>query len=298
MREALNWDEFRLVRAIAEAQSLSGAAERVGLNASTLFRRLAALEARLGVKLFERERAGYRPTAAGEDMAALAGLIGDTIGEFERRVAAEDVKLSGRVRVATLASLGALVMPGICVELAALHPALHIELHCAEGSLDALQVEADIAIRCLKAAPAGFANVRRVAPMPWALYAAEGTAVTSALGPVWIAPCDSFGPPLARQWIERHVEPWRLAASASNEMVMAELAARGLGAALLPCYVAACKPQLRRIGEADPELDGDLWLIATERGGRTPRVRAAFEFIGDALERRRPWFEGERVVGA
>ena len=70
MSDSLNWDEFRIVRAIAESHSLYGAAERLGLNHSTMFRRLTALETRLGFKLFERERSGYRPTAGGEDMVA------------------------------------------------------------------------------------------------------------------------------------------------------------------------------------------------------------------------------------
>ena len=84
-RTRSNWDEFRIVKAIAETQSLAGAAERLGLNHSTMFRRLTALEARLGLRLFDRERSGYRRTAAGEDMVALATLMGGLIAEFERR---------------------------------------------------------------------------------------------------------------------------------------------------------------------------------------------------------------------
>ena len=76
MNSALDWDEFRLVKAIADARSLVGAAEALGLNHSTIFRRLGAIETAIGARLFERSRAGYQPTAAGEEMIALADRDG------------------------------------------------------------------------------------------------------------------------------------------------------------------------------------------------------------------------------
>ena len=65
MNGTLNWDEFRLVKAIADSRSLVGAAEKLGLNHSTVFRRLTALEADVGVRLFERSRSAIsRPPRA------------------------------------------------------------------------------------------------------------------------------------------------------------------------------------------------------------------------------------------
>jgi DNA-binding transcriptional LysR family regulator len=301
MTEPFNWDEFRIVRAIAEAQSLSGAAELLGLNHSTLFRRLAAMESRLGARLFDRERSGYRPTAAGEDMVALATLMGDTIAEFERRVGCNDLKLSGRVRVTTLMSLGAIIMPAICAALAVAHPGLHIELMLTESVLDLERGEADVALRGLSEPPQETLTGRRVAPLPWAIYAVpalmtgEGDAAPDA---PWIAPSESFGSAQARRWFDRHVESRRCSATASSDLLMAELAARGLGVALLPCYLGVSQPALRRAANADPEIEGDLWLMAHERALRTPRVRAVYDFLADELERRRAWFEGEAVVEA
>ena len=62
---SLAWDDFKLVRLIAEAKSLAGAAQRLGVNHSTVFRRLGQLEEALGTKLFERHRTGYALTPAG-----------------------------------------------------------------------------------------------------------------------------------------------------------------------------------------------------------------------------------------
>src|SRR5215208_2669438 len=73
----LAWDDFRLVKSIAEARGLAGAAEKLGVNHSTVFRRLGQIEERLGLKLFERHRTGYVLTTAGEEMAVLAARIDD-----------------------------------------------------------------------------------------------------------------------------------------------------------------------------------------------------------------------------
>ena len=296
MSEPLNWDEFRIVKAIAETHSLAGAAERLGLNHSTMFRRLTALEARLGMRLFERGRGGYQPTAAGADMAALATLMGDTIAEFERRVSQDEVKLSGLVRVTTLNTLGALVLPNLCLALRASHPDLQVELILTEATLDLCRGEADLALRAMKGPPAEPLTGRRVALLPWAIYAAEAQITPSgelAAGCPWVFPSDTFGPPAARRWLERNVERRQRAATANNEIALAELAARGVGAALLTCFVGAARAELTRVGVADPELDSELWLVAHPQALTAPHVRAVFDFMSSELEKRRSLFEGE-----
>ena len=104
MPSSVSWDDFRLVKAIADTKSLVGAAEGLGLNHSTVFRRLGSLEEQLGLKLFERARTGYTPTAAGEEMIRLAQRMDVDITDFERTIAGRDVKPAGELRVTTNAS--------------------------------------------------------------------------------------------------------------------------------------------------------------------------------------------------
>jgi DNA-binding transcriptional LysR family regulator len=295
MTEGLNWDEFRIIKAIAETHTLAAAGERLGLNHSTMFRRLTALEARLKVRLFERERSGYRPTAAGEDMIALAVLMGQTIEEFQRRVTGEGAKLSGVVRLTSVNSIGCLILPPIVAALLSEHPSLHLELLLEETPLDLERGEADLALRSLKGPlPGGLAG-RRIAALPWAIYAASSliTDDFQALSAPWISPSESFGPAEARRWLDRNVDMLRRVATASSDIAMSELAARGVGVALLPCYVGAAKPELRRVGKPDADLDRELWLVAHPQTLRIPRVRALYDFIGDELERNRHLFEDE-----
>lgn len=297
MTESLNWDEFRIVKAIAETHTLAAAGERLGLNHSTMFRRLTALEARLKVRLFERERSGYRPTAAGDDMIALAFLMAQTIEEFQSRVSGEGVKLSGLVRLTTVNSIGCLILPPIVAALRAEHPGLHLELALADTPLDLERGEADLALRSMKGPLPGGLTGRRIAALPWAIYAASslinGADDFRALSAPWIAPSEGSGPAQVRRWLDRNVDTSRRVATASGDIAMSELAARGIGVALLPCYVGAAKPELVRVGKADADLDRELWLVAHPQALRIPRVRALYDFIGDELERKRHWFEGE-----
>src|ERR1700681_4794632 len=128
MSETTTWDDFRLVKAIADSRSLGGAAAALGLNHSTVFRRLGALEQALGTHLFERARTGYAPTAAGEEMITLASRMGEEIVDFERKVAGRDVKPSGELRVTT--NDGALVhlLPPIFASFRQAYPGIRLDV--------------------------------------------------------------------------------------------------------------------------------------------------------------------------
>ena len=147
MTSELSWDEFRLVKAIADARSLVGAAERLGVNHSTVFRRLAAVEAAVGARLFDRSRAGYEPTAAGEDMIALATTMAESIIDFERRVAGRDVKPTGELSVTVAVGVGLHFMPAIVAQFQAANPGVVVELILANEALDLSRRVADVAVR-------------------------------------------------------------------------------------------------------------------------------------------------------
>src|SRR3954453_11717054 len=97
----LSWDDFRYVKAIADTRSLGGAAGELGVNHSTVFRRLAQIEERLGSRLFERSRAAHSLTPRGGGMGRLAERMGEDIIAFERRVTGHDLRPSGELRVTT-----------------------------------------------------------------------------------------------------------------------------------------------------------------------------------------------------
>ena len=217
MNSGLSWDEFRLVKSVAEARSLVGAAEILGVNHSTVFRRLAAVELAVGARLFDRSRAGYEPTAAGQEMIALASTMAELVLEFERRVAGRDIKPAGELTVTVPGAVGLHFMPVIVAQFQAQNPGVAVELILSNQTLDLSRRDADIAI-CLTNDPpetlVGGESAPRDGPSiveaTWPLFGFEAWLV-----PTFIGFGDNMGPSPARRWIETNVGPGRIVAKAN-----------------------------------------------------------------------------------
>jgi DNA-binding transcriptional LysR family regulator len=127
LHSRLNWDDLRLVLAIARAGTLSGAARTLEVTHSTVFRRLGAVEQEMGVRLFDRFRDGYAATTAGESAAEVAARIADEVLALERRLSGQDLRPSGTVRITTTDTIGALLMPHLNA-LRIAHPQIRLEV--------------------------------------------------------------------------------------------------------------------------------------------------------------------------
>src|SRR5579863_9065139 len=169
MNSPLNWDEFRLVKAVADSRSLVGAAESLGLNHSTVFRRLGSIETTLGAQLFERSRSGYEPTPAGEEMVTLATTMSESIIEFERHVAGRDVKPTGELRITTVDSVAVYLLGPILARFRSLYPGVHLDVILAAQNLNLSRRDADVAIRATNEPPEILVG-RRIGPIRWAIY--------------------------------------------------------------------------------------------------------------------------------
>ena len=296
MEAALSWDEFRLVKAIADSRSLGGAAALLGLNHSTVFRRLAALEEAVGAPLFERSRTGYDLTAAGDEMVALANQMADSNVEFERRVVGRDVKPTGRLRVTTVEAIGQQFMPSILTQFQAHNPGVVIDLILAERELNLSRRDADVAIRVTNDPPETLVG-RRICTVRWAVYCRRDRAdrIRSAASdevPSFIGFADDFGPPFARQWFEANVPPERLAARANSMHLILETIAHGFGAAPLPCFLGEQRVALARLGPTLREWDLGLWILTHSDLRRSARVRAFMDFAGAEMSKHRRIIEG------
>jgi DNA-binding transcriptional LysR family regulator len=295
MNAPLNWDEFRLVKAIADSHSLVGAAETLGLNHSTVFRRLGAIEAMLGAQLFERSRSGYEPTAAGEEMVALATSMSESIVDFERRVAGRDVKPTGELRVTTVDSIAVYLLAPILARFRQMYPGIQLDVILAAQNLNLSRRDADVALRVTNEPPETLIG-RKIGPMRWAIYASE--AVLAKYGDKaiaeadWIGFGDSFSAYAGKRWMERTVGQRRQVWRVNSVLSMAEAAAAGGGLALLPCFVGSAHDDLKRIGAPLADLDLDLWILTHPDLRQAARVRAFLDLVGAELLKARKILEG------
>lgn len=286
--------DLRLVLAIAEAGTLLGGAQRLGIDHSTAFRRLNALERRLGVRLFERARDGYTPTPAGEAAAAAASRVDQEIVDLERKLAGADLRPSGVVRV-TITDTGIDLLTPLLARFRATHPDIVLEVAVANAFFALTRREADVAIRASATAPED-SIARRIATVATAFYAAhtyrDAHKKHTLAEHDWLAPDDSLSHLGSAKWLKREIAPQRIVYRASSLVALHAAARNGLGVAPLPCFIGDRDPELVRVQPPLAEMDVALWLLIHPDLRRVARIRAFVDFMVAELERLRPLIEG------
>src|SRR6202035_5170634 len=143
----IDWDDVRYFLAVARGGSVRAAAERLGVNHSTVLRRIAQLEERLGVHMFEKLPSGYRLTAAGEEVLEFADQMEASSHLLETRVFGRDQSVRGLLRVTLAPPLAThLLMPDFA-DFARLHPDIEMEILSSGELANLTNREADVAIR-------------------------------------------------------------------------------------------------------------------------------------------------------
>src|SRR5262245_15171084 len=171
----LSWDDFRYVKAIADTRSLAGAAELLGVNHSTVFRRLGQIEQHLGSRLFERGRGGYAPTACGEQMVELAERMGDDIVVFERRITGQDLRPSGELRITASDTILLHLLTDVLVGFRRSYPESVLDVLVSNQRLNLSKRDSDVALRATYNSPDTLAG-RKVARIAWAVFGPQALA--------------------------------------------------------------------------------------------------------------------------
>lgn len=295
----LAWDDFRLIKAIADAGGLTGAAAALGVNHSTVFRRLGQIEDQLGHALFERRKTGYVATSAGEEMTALASRIDDDVTAFGRRLAGRDLAPSGELRITTTDTLYLHVLLPIFAAFRAAHPLIRLDIVIASQTLNLSRRDADVAIRASDS-PGETLVGRRIATLSWAVYARADAPTTEeeAADPRllfrrdWVALGDPLGYVKAARYVRDHVPAERIALRSSAVLGLTEAVERGIGIGPLPCFIADQRPGLVRLLPPDPDFSTGLWILTHPDIRHAPRVRAFMDFVGGELAKRKALIEG------
>src|ERR1700677_4288935 len=143
----IDWDDVRCFLAVARGGSVRAAAERLGVNHSTVLRRIAQLEERLGVHMFEKLPSGYRLRAAGEEVLEFADQMEASSHRLETRVFGRDQSVRGLLRVTLAPTLATHLLLPDFADFARLYPEVEIEVLSVEEPVNLTNREADVAIR-------------------------------------------------------------------------------------------------------------------------------------------------------
>lgn len=295
----LSWDDFRFVKAISDSRSLAGAAASLGVNHSTVFRRLGQIERQLGSRLFERGRGGYALTPSGEEMVELAERVGEDIISFERKITGRDLRPSGELRITTTDTILLHLLTDVLIGFRRTFPEILIDVVVSNAMLNLSKRDADVAIRAAYSQPETTSG-RRISRIGWAVFGAKHLAgmlsdpLADPLRHTWLTYGDPNATGRASRWLkERGIDEHRIVYRVNTMLGVAEAVAGGVGLALLPCFIGHALPGLAQLSPPLPEVQGELWLLTHPDLRNTARVRAFLDFCVAEFASRRTSIEGQ-----
>jgi DNA-binding transcriptional LysR family regulator len=287
-----DWNDLRHFLAVARHGSTIQAAKALGINQSTVHRRIAALERQLGRPLFERRPDGYRLTRLGEELRPIAQRVETDVTDFARHVASSDTELTGTLRVTCPETAGYRMMKSPLLD--AFHqryPGLRVELVMVDRILDLAKGEADIAFRTT--APQDDALVaRKIADVPWAVFASrsyvERHGAPKTLADIGKHDVIQFDGPIAdhtaARWMRTIAPNARVAARCTSTPALVLAVKSGAGVSPLPVIAVEREPDLVLLFDRIPALRLPFYLLIHRDMRRTPRVRAFCDFVTSEIK--------------
>lgn len=293
----MQWDDLRFVLAISRSTGLNSAAKLLGMNPSSVYRRMEALENNMGVRLFERLRSGYRLTVAGEELAEAAARIEVEALDVERRVLGTDMRLQGTIRLSVSEALLMHLLADLVQDFRAEYPDVVLEVALSDRYVDLSRRDADIVIRATASPPEHLVG-RSVGHVNGAAYAAKH--YLDAQGrdlPISAYDWIGYGGELATfsqaRWTERNVQAQQVRMRFDSISAVHDAVARGLGCAALPCFVADQDPLLERLPGTFEKSDVQLWVLTHADLRNSARIRAGLMFFGQRLSAHAETLAGE-----
>jgi DNA-binding transcriptional LysR family regulator len=280
----MEWSDLQVFLAAVRAGSYTAAGRLLDINRTTVGRRIDALEAALGVALFEDTPKGPGPTPAGQRLLAAATAMEREVASLQDDLAAPGL-MNAPIRIAGSAGIASEFLPEF-LEFRRENPACSIELVGDLDPLDAVTYRrADLAIALVRMPPLRLSGVQ-LAVLSQAPYARSDL-------PVDVSPL-GWGHEFAAALPGSH---W--AANPAGEIAekaglmtfntwpqMKQAAMAGLGSAVLWCFAAEAEPSLRRLAAPDPRHDCPLWLLHRAKAPPGPALRSLIAFLQKRLPER------------
>ena len=285
----LDWDDLRHFLAVARAGSTLGAARLLGVNQTTVARRVASLEAALGgAALCERRQAGYRLTEAGRRVLAHAERMEAEAATLVQLLASERRRVAGTVRATTSELLANVILVPFLQELRRAHPELRVQVIVDDRRLDLARGEADVALR------AGWGSLepglvgRRLCDSGWSVYCSRDYAARHGGAPTTpealrghqlVGGEGALAENPGLRWLEATAAGGEVTCRSNSLTNLIAAVRAGLGLAALPCFLADAEPDLIRCLPPVEAMRASLWLVTREELRDAPHIRTFLDAL-------------------
>lgn len=287
-----DWNDLKAFLAVARGGSTLAASKAMGVNQTTVARRIESLEQDLGFKLFERGQTGSRLTESGQALIADAELVERAAIRFSNQAAGQLRGASGALRLTTNELVAnTMVIPAL-VEFRKVHPDVQVDLVITDRALDLANGEADLAIRTGKALAESDLVARKVADHEMALYCSRDYAAQRGVpsSPDSLKDHDlidvamEMGEIPAASWMMRHAGGKAPITRCNSMGSMVHAVKAGLGIGALPCTIGDLDHDILRCSENIDEARASSWIVTRRELKDTPRVRAFIDFMAPHLQ--------------
>jgi len=280
-----DWDNIRFFLAVARTGSISAAAEKLGVNQSTVSRRINSFEEEMNVRLFERLSTGYQLTDEGEELQQRAVRIEEEALAIERNIMGKNIELEGPVRLTTsLVMVNYLLMP-MLKAFNKQYPGIELQLDLSDNIYNLSQREADVALRVtLDPAPENLIG-RELGQIELAVYGEKGY-LRKYVGAVKKRPLKWIGEdnrdPRPR-WLHNHIDPLELVMRTNDVLATVTAVKHGFGVGRLPTFVGDAIPELIRFEDSPALSKKPLWLLTHADMRRVSRMRVFSAFLAENI---------------
>jgi DNA-binding transcriptional LysR family regulator len=288
------WSDVRVLLALERHKHMAEAGRALGVNATTILRRIGAMERSLGCSLFHHGSNGWLVTPAGARLLPMAQSMELNAASIQRAAAVEMTTISGVVRISAPEALASAFLVPLLAQLRARFPEVAIELSATNQLVNLPRREADIAFR-LNRPNEPSVMARRLLQVTSSLVAAPSylaargapTTQNAELHDfVWDG--EAFADSLEGRWFAKHTSKGKVVFRSNSTHARAAAAEAGLGIAFLPRYLIGVRAErLERITTLPELMPRELWLVVHRESKRQLPVRAISVALSELVKANR-----------
>ncbi len=283
MQSSLSLADLELLLALIRGRTLAGAAERLKVDTSTVFRSIKRLEKALGEVLFDRSRQGYLPTDLARELGAHAERIESQLHEARELAFKNGAEPAGVLRITTTDTILHSVLLPLMPGFTSTYPKINLELIVSNALANLSQRDADVAIRATRKPPEQLVGTKlgtlRAAVFASKTYLARQSERLRLEDMDWVALDDTLPDHPSQKWRRTHYPKLQPRYCVNSVLSLAGAVICGMGVGVVPLMVFKDNPQVEIIEGPLEELDTDLWALAHPDARHLQRVKVLFDHL-------------------
>ena len=295
-----NWDNLRVFLGVARAKSALEASHALGMDQSTISRRIKRLETDIGSKLFDRSSQGHRLTSAGHRLLEHVEKLESTLAAVETDVFGDNMALTGEIRLGATEAFGSYFLAPHLAHFCTRHPAIVVDLLPVPRNVNLSKREADASVTIDRPTTDSFVT-SQLTPYRLLPYATQdylqrhppALEVADLLQYRWIDYVDDLlfadQQVSLRNWMPS-VRPFLRSTSV---IAQCQAVRSGLGIALLPCFMASQQPQLVPVLADKVDITRNFWLVAPAEKRELARIKALWDYLRRVAELNHSFLMGQ-----